>query len=146
MVVFSPTFVVDTKIILRYDFVAPLKTSMSQNLMIPFSYLKYILMIILYFGVIAVELVWNMVNIWPKQFLCYPLSKIGVFGFLISWIFRKKKQRNKKSWFLVNSRCFCFAFHANLMSDGKKKRLKFLFITPLILSINMSISLFWWTV
>ena len=91
-------------------------------------------------------LVWKIGNTWPKKFLCYPLSKIGVFGFLISWIFREKKQRNKKSWFLVNSRCFCFAFHANLMSDGKKKRLKFLFITPLILLINMSISLFRWTV
>ena len=62
-----------------------------------------------------------MVNTWPKKFLCYPLSKIGVFSFLISWIFLKK-QRNKKGWFLVNSRCFCFAFHANLMSDGKKEK------------------------
>ena len=90
--------------------------------------------------------VWKMVNTWPKKILCYPLSKIGVFEFLISWIFRKKNKEIKKSWFLVNSRCFCFAFHANLMSDGKKKRLKFLFITPLILLINMSISLFRWTV
>ena len=90
--------------------------------------------------------VWKMVNTWPKKFLCYLFSKIGVFDFLISWIFRKKKQRNKKSWFLVNSPCFCFAFHANLMSDGKEKRLKFLFITPLILLIDTSISLFRWTV
>ena len=66
-------------------------------------------------------LVWKMVNTWPKKFLCYPLSKIGVFGFLISWISRKKT-RNKKSWFLVNSRCFCFAFHATLMPDGKKRK------------------------
>ena len=42
------------------------------------------------------EPVWKMVNTWPQKFLCYPLSKIGVFDFLISWIFRKKKQRNKK--------------------------------------------------
>ena len=59
--------------------------------------------------------------------------------------FQKKQQRNKKNWFLVNSCLFWFAFHANLMSDGKKKRLKFLFITPLILLINTSISLFRWT-
>ena len=91
--------------------------------------------------------VWKMVNTWPKKFLCYPLSKFGVFGFLIPWIFRKKTQRNKKkSWFLVISCCFCFVFHANLMSDGKKERLKFLFITPLILLISMLISLFRWIV
>ena len=90
--------------------------------------------------------VWKMINTWPKKFVCYPLSKIGVFDFLIPWMFRKKNKEIKKSWFLVNSCCFCFAFHANLMSDGKKKRLKFLFITPLILLINMSISLFRWTV
>ena len=88
--------------------------------------------------------VWKMVNTWPQKFLCYPLSKIDVFDFLISSIFRKKSKKWKT--FLVNSRWFCFAFHANLMSDGKKKRLKFLFITPLILLINMSISLFRWTV
>ena len=95
---------------------------------------------------ICVGPVWKMVNTWPKKFLCYTLSKIVVFDFLLSWIFRKKEQRNKKSWFLVNSRCFCFAFHAILMSDGKKKRLIFLFVTPLILLVNMSISLFRWTV
>ena len=78
-------------------------------------------------------------HLTPK-ILCYPLSKIGVFDFLISSIFRKKSKKWKTS--LVNSRWFCFAFHANLMSDGKKKRLKFLFISPLILLINMSISLF----
>ena len=33
---------------------------------------------------------------------------------------QKRKQRNKKSLFLVNSRCFCFAFHANITSDEKK--------------------------
>ena len=37
--------------------------------------------------------VWKMVNTWPKKFLCYPLSKIGVFDFLISWIFRKKSKK-----------------------------------------------------
>ena len=92
-------------------------------------------------------LVWKMVNTWPKKLLCYPLSKICVFDFLIYWIFREKKQRNKtKSWYLVNSCCFRFAFHGNLMSDGKKKRPKLLFITPLILLINMSISLFRWRI
>ena len=60
--------------------------------------------------------------------------------------FLQKKQEIKQSWFLVNSCCFCFAFHANLMSDGKKKTLTFLFITPLPLLINMSVSLFRWTV
>ena len=35
-------------------------------------------------------LVWKMVNTWRKRFLCDPLSKTGVFDFLISWIFRKK--------------------------------------------------------
>ena len=87
--------------------------------------------------------VWKMVNIWPKNFYVVPFQK---FDFLISWIFRKKSKKQKKSWFLVNSRCFCFDFHANLMSDGKKKRLKYLFITSLRLLINMSISLFRWTV
>ena len=90
-------------------------------------------------------LVWKMVNTWPKKILCYSLSEIGVFDFLLSGIFRKNKEITK-SWFLVNSRCFCFAYHANLMSAGKKKRLTFLFITPLILLINMSISLFRGTV
>ena len=66
-------------------------------------------------------LIWKIVNTWPKKFLCSPLLNVDVFGFLISWIFREKKQRNKKSCFLVNSCCFCFAFRANLMSDGKKE-------------------------
>ena len=91
-------------------------------------------------------LVWKMVNTGPKKILCDPFSKIGVFDFLISWIFRKKTKKYKNSWLLVSSRCFCFAFHANLMSTGKKERLKFLFITPIILLINMPISLFGWTV
>ena len=90
--------------------------------------------------------VWKIVNIWPKNFYVVPFQKLV---FLISLYpeFLEKNQRNKKkNWFLVNSRCFCFAFHANLMSDGKKKRLKFLFITSLILLINMSVTLFRWTV
>ena len=40
--------------------------------------------------------VWKMVNTWPKKSLCYPLSKIGAFDFLISWIFRKKNKEIKK--------------------------------------------------
>ena len=68
------------------------------------------------------------------------------WSFWFPYILNFEKKTKKKKRFLVNSRCFCFAFHANLMSDGKKKRLKFLFITPLILLINMSISLFRWTV
>ena len=81
-----------------------------------------------------------------QKIWCYRLTKIGVFGFLISWIFGKKQRNKKQSWFLVNSRFFYFTFHANLMSDGKEKRLKFLFITPLILLIDTSIILFRWTV
>ena len=91
------------------------------------------------------ELVWKMVNTWTKKKLCYHLSKIGVFGFLISWIFRKKN-RNKKKLIFGQFSLFCFTFHANLMSDGKKKRLEFLFLTSIILLINMSISFFRWTV
>ena len=89
----------------------------------------------------AFGLAWKMVNTWPKHFLPDPLSITGVFYFLITWTLRKKN-KGKKNWFLVNSRCFCFSFHANLMSDIKKNRLKFLFMTPLILLINLSISLF----
>ena len=81
----------------------------------------------------------------PKTFYAIPFQKLVFLTSLYPEIL-EKKQRNKKSWFLVNSPCFCFAFHANLMSDWKRKRLKLLFITPLILLINMSISLFWWTV
>ena len=94
-------------------------------------------------------LIWKMVNTWPKKVSCYPLSKIGVFGFLLSWFFLffwKNSKEIKKGRFLVNSDCFCFAFHANLISDGKKKRLTCLFTAPLILLINMSSSLFRWTV
>ena len=93
----------------------------------------------------ALGLVWKMVNTWPKKFLCNPFSKIGALIYLYPEFLEKKKQI-KKSWFLVNSQCFCFAFHANLTLDGKNKRLKFLFITPLILLINMSISLFRWRI
>ena len=54
-------------------------------------------------------LVWKMVNTWPpkKNILGYPLSKIGVFGFLISWIFRKK-QRNKKKLIFGQFSLFLF--------------------------------------
>ena len=37
--------------------------------------------------------VWKMVNTWPQKCLRYPLSKIGVFDFLISWILRKKSKK-----------------------------------------------------
>ena len=40
--------------------------------------------------------VWKMVNTWSKKSLCNPLSKIGIFDFLISWIFGEKKQRKKQ--------------------------------------------------
>ena len=86
---------------------------------------------------------WSTID--PKNVYTIPFQNLLFLIFLYPE-FLEKKQRNKKSSFLVNSRCFCFAFHANLMSDGKKKRLKFLFITPLMLLINMSISLFRWTV
>ena len=81
----------------------------------------------------------------PKHFYAIPFQKL-MFLIPLYPEFFAKKTRNKTKLILVNSCCFCFAFHANLMSDGKKKRLKFLFITPLILLINMSISLFRWTV
>ena len=85
-------------------------------------------------------------NNWLKKNLWYPLSKIVVLISLNPEFLEKKNKKTKKTWFLVNSSFFCFAFHANLMSDGKKRRLKFLFITSSILLINMSISLFRWTV
>ena len=40
--------------------------------------------------------VWKMVNTWPKKNLCYPVSKIGVFDFLLSGIFGKKNKEIKK--------------------------------------------------
>ena len=85
---------------------------------------------------------WSTID--PKKFYVIPFQKLV---FLISLYpeFLEKRQRNKKSWFLVNSRCFCFVFYANLVLDGKKKRLEFLFMTPLIFLINMSISFFRWT-
>ena len=93
-----------------------------------------------------VGLVRKMVNTWPKKFYAILFQKLVFLVSLYPEILERKKQRNKKSWFLVNSCCFRFAFHANLMSGRKKKRLKFLFITQLILLINMSISLFQLTV
>ena len=79
----------------------------------------------------------------PKFFYAIPFQKLVFLISLYPEFLGKKNKEIKKVDFLVNSRCFCFTFHANLMSDGKKKRLKFLFITPLTLLINMSISLFW---
>ena len=58
----------------------------------------------------------------PKHFYAIPFQKLV---FLISLYpeFLEKKPKEIKSWFLVSSRCFCFAFHANLMlcRMGKKK-------------------------
>ena len=48
----------------------------------------------------------------------------------------------KKADFWSILAVFVWPSTANLMSDGKKKRFKFLFTTPLMLLINMSISLF----
>ena len=93
-----------------------------------------------FIAAVAVGPVWKLVSTWPKMFLCYPFEKLVLLISLYSE-FLKKKQRNKKIWFSVNSRFFCFAFHANLMSDEKKKRLKFLFMTPLILLMSMSINM-----
>ena len=90
--------------------------------------------------------VWKLVNTWPKKMYAIPFQKLVLLISLYPEFLEKKNKEIKKSWFLVNSRCFCFAFHANLTSDGKNKRLKFLFITLLIWLINMSISLFRWTV
>ena len=84
-----------------------------------------------------------MVNTWPKKSYAVPFQKL-VFLITLYPEFLEKNKEIIKSWFLVSSRCFCFAFHANLMSDGKKERLTFLFITPLILLIHMLISLFQW--
>ena len=68
--------------------------------------------------------VWKMVNTWQKILLYYPIPKIGVFGFLIPWAIGKKQKKTKKLRFLAGLRWFCLAIHANLMSDGKKERLK----------------------
>ena len=90
--------------------------------------------------------VWKMVNTWPPPNFFIPFQKLVFLISLYPEFLEKKNKEIKKSWFLVNSRCFCFAFHANLMSDGKKKRFEFLFITAVILLIIKSISLFRWTV
>ena len=82
----------------------------------------------------------------PINFYAILFQKLVFLISLYRGFLEKKNKEIKKGWFLVNSSCFCFAFHANLMSDGKKKRFKYLFKTPLILLINMSISLFRWTV
>ena len=88
----------------------------------------------------------------PKTFYAIAFQKLVFLISLYPEFYEIKKEIKEIKiikvimLFLVNSRCFCFAFHPNLMSDAKKKRLKFLFITPLILLINMSISLFRWTV
>ena len=84
-------------------------------------------------------------HLTQKNFMLFAFRN-RCFWFPFIRNFQKKNKEITKSWFLVNSRCFCFAYHANLMSAGKKKRLTFLFITPLILLINMSISLFRGTV
>ena len=82
----------------------------------------------------------------PKTFYAIPFQKLVFLIYCYLEVLGKRQSNKKKSWFLVNYRCFCFAFHANLMSDGKKQRLIVLFLTLLILLVNMSISLLRWTV
>ena len=67
----------------------------------------------------------------PKKFYAIPFQKFGTFDFLISWIFRKT---------IINKKLIFGQFSLFLFG------LKFLFITPLILLINMSISFFRWIV
>ena len=81
----------------------------------------------------------------PKVFCVIPFQKLVFLVSVYPEFWEKKNKEIKISWILVNSYCFCFT-HANLMLDEKKKRLEFLFITPLLLLMNMSISLFRWTV
>ena len=81
-----------------------------------------------------------------KMFMLSPFKNWRFWFPYILNFWQKNPKEIKKSWILVNSWCFCLTFYANLMSDVKKKRLKFLFITPLILLINMSMRLFRWTV
>ena len=62
-----------------------------------------------------------MVSTNPKNFYAILFQKL-VSWFLYILNFYKKSKEIKKSWFLVNSRCFCFAFDANLMLKGKKEK------------------------
>ena len=68
----------------------------------------------------------------PINFYAILFQKLVFLISLYREFLEKKNKEIKKRWFLVNSPCFCFAFHANFMSDGKKKRFKYLFKTPLI--------------
>ena len=38
-------------------------------------------------------LIWKMVNTWPKKFLCYPLSKIGVFDLYPEFVEKNKEKK-----------------------------------------------------
>ena len=63
----------------------------------------------------------------PKKFYAIPFPKLVFFISFYPEFLEKKKQRNKKKIlstinFLVNYRCFCFVFHANLMLGGKKEK------------------------
>ena len=78
-------------------------------------------------------LVWKIVNTWSKNFYDIPFQKLVFLIPLYPEIFRKRSKEIKQNWFLVDSCCFCFAFHPKLMPDGKKKRFNFFFI---LFSIN----------
>ena len=71
-----------------------LKFLLSLNIFsLTVSLFNLYVMIILVIQLSLIWLVSKMINTWPKKFLYYPLSKIGVFGFLIFWIFRKKTKK-----------------------------------------------------
>ena len=63
----------------------------------------------------------------PKKFYAIPFPKLVFFiSFYPEFLEKKNKEIKKKILstinFLVNYRCFCFVFHANLMLGGKKEK------------------------
>ena len=61
----------------------------------------------------------------PKHFCGIPFQNLVFLVSLYPEFLEKKKQRNEREvdfQKLLNPRCFCYAFHANLMSDGKKEK------------------------
>ena len=82
----------------------------------------------------------------PKKFYAIPFRKLFFLVSLHPEFLWKKNKNIKKTWFLVNFPCLCFGIHANLMSDGKKKRLFNFVYNSINIVDKMSISLFRWTV
>ena len=59
-------------------------------------------------------------HLTQKIFMLYPFKNKCFWFSLYPEFLEEKKQRNIKK--LVSSHCFCFGFHANLISDGKERK------------------------